>query len=160
MSEKKKDTRPYWQQRRDLKLKAAHGKDEKATETKQQKKETAQWFGAQTLTAPSRCENCGAPLQGTINFHGRAHICHIVEKSKQNGCPSVATHPMNRWFGCLRCHTGYDDAMAGKDYHIIIEMKVWPIIVERFRQVLPHIKESELRRVPKVLMDAVNPPDA
>ncbi len=130
-------------------------KKEKSQEKAKAKKETAKWFGAQTVQAPSTCENCGRSLQATIAFHPRAHICHIVKKSKQQGCPSVATHPLNRWFGCKRCHDGYDIMMDEKEYDEVIQMPVWPKIVDRFRQVPPHIKESELRRVPQVLLDAV-----
>ncbi len=151
----KKDTRPYWQQRRDLKNKAPHGKGEKKEEERKDKKAKAEWFGAQALAAPSTCENCGVGLQPTINFHPRGHICHILPKTKQGGCPSVATHPQNRWFGCLTCHTGYDKAMAEKDFNVIIQMKVWPKILERFRQVEPHIAPGERKNVPEVLKEGI-----
>lgn len=155
MSTEKKDTRPYWQQRRDLKNKAPHGKGEKEKEKKDDKKQKADWFGAQTVQAPSKCENCKNSLKSTISFHPRGHIAHIVKKTKQGGCPSVATHPMNRWFGCISCHTGYDKAMDEGDYYEVIQMAVWPLIVERFKQVFPHIVATEIKNVPKVLKDAI-----
>ncbi len=55
----------------------------------------------------------------------------------------------------MSCHNGYDKAIAEKDYYVVIQMRVWPVIVERFRQVYPHIKASELKNVPKVLKDAL-----
>ncbi len=149
----KKDTRPYWQQRRDMKNKAPHGKTEKEQAKKEEKKQVGKWFGAQSLIAPSTCENCGKSLQNTINFHPRGHICHIVQKTKVGGVPSVATHPLNRWFGCLSCHNGYDKAMNEGDFYMVIQMKVWPVIMERFREVYPHIKTTELKSVPQVLKD-------
>lgn len=145
----------YLEQRREMKLKAPHGSKEKASARTQDKQEKALWFGAQALQAPSKCENCGTSLQATINFHPRAHICHIVPKMKEGGCPSVATHPLNRWFGCTTCHDGYDRMMAEKDYHEVVQMRVWPVIVERFRQVFPFISEPEQRRIPTVLTNAI-----
>lgn len=144
----------YLEERRALKLKAPHGKEESKAQRIEDKKMTAKWFGAQSMHAPSTCENCGRSLQATINFHPRAHICHVVAKTKVGGCPSVATHPQNRWFGCLDCHNGYDQMMAEAEFHNVVQMKVWPEIVKRFLQVLPHIKESELKNVPQVLLDA------
>jgi len=128
-------------------------KDQKQERTRT-KKEAADWYGVQTLQAPACCENCGRSLESTINFHPRAHICHIVKKTKSGGVPSVATHPRNRWFGCKSCHDGYDIMMDEKEFTDVVQMKVWPKIVERFQEVLPHIKESEMKNVPQVLLDA------
>lgn len=145
----------YLEERRALKLKAPHTKDERAAEKIEDKKNTAKWFGAQSIHAPSTCENCGRGLGPTIAFHPRAHVCHIVAKTKVGGCPSVATHPQNRWFGCLNCHEGYDQMMGEKEYFNVKQMKVWPTIVARFADILPHITESELKNVPQVLLDAI-----
>lgn len=132
--------------RRDAKLATS----KKPAEVKRDiKKSLKAWYEMQDTQAPACCENCGASLISTINFMPRAHICHIVEKSPINGCPSVATHPLNRWFGCLDCHTIYDNQPA----EVVAEMKIIPILRNRMRKVYPEIADNEKRRVPAFLID-------
>lgn len=145
--EKKKDTRPYWMQRRDSKLGAVIKPPEQAAKDKDA---LTVWYDLQATMAPAKCENCSCPLAATINFHPRAHICHIVPKSKINGCPSVATHPFNRWFGCVNCHKAYDEESA----EIVETMPIIPVLRERLKNFFNEIKESEVRRVPFYLLPA------
>lgn len=119
---------------------------------KEQKLTLSAWYDTQASQAPEKCENCKGSLTATITFHSRAHICHIVPKTKEGGCPSVATHPLNRWFGCSVCHTNYDTWTAKKEYDKIQEMKVLPVIQARAAQFFELIAESERRRVPAFLI--------
>ena len=142
---------PYWQQRQAMKL----GTTKKPEAVNREKKESlAAWYETQDTQAPDRCENCGNNLTTTINFHPRAHICHIVPKGK-DGCPSVATHPLNRWFGCLTCHTFYDKEAA----EIVATMKIIPVLRQRVKIFYREISENETRRVPPYLRPPVDLPE-
>lgn len=165
MTEKKTvkahDPRPYWMQRRDMKNKAAHGKEEKAAEKKEEKSKLGKFFQAAASEAGSTCENCGKGLASTIKFHPRAHVCHIVPKTKIGGCPSVATHKQNRWFGCLDCHTFYDEKVAKAEFYEVVQMKVMPAIRTRFALFEALIVQAERKNIPEFLLTAkgtaVNP---
>lgn len=141
-----KDDRPFWQKLRDIKL----GKITIDNEARQERKDDlAKWYEVQATAAPARCENCGDSLSSTIKFHPRAHICHIVKKAVDgSGCPSVATHPLNRWFGCKKCHDVYD----GDDSEVISTMSVIPICRARLKVFYPLIAANEVRRVPEFLL--------
>jgi hypothetical protein len=60
--------------------------------------------------------------------------CHILPKSI---FPSVSTHPLN--FLILSASNGSHDKTHRLD--TFSKMKVWPIAVERFKQMEPYIKE-------------------
>ncbi len=139
----------YLEQRRAQKLKGGGSQDKK--DKVEKKKEVKVFYANQALIAPANCENCGNPLQPTKDFHSRAHICHILFKDKISGCPSVSTHPQNRWFGCMDCHTIYDNALLNGNFYTVEAMKIFPVLVERMKLVYPEIKQTELRRVPIIL---------
>lgn len=135
------DNRPYWQKRRDLKL----GGPKPDAVKRQEKQARGVYFANQIQQAPTHCENCGHPLAGTKAINAAAIVCHILPKSEQQGVPSVATHPLNRWFGCGDCHTDYDN--KGATY--VQSMPVFPVLKERVRQFYNDIAPGELRRVPE-----------
>lgn len=142
---------PYWQQRRESKL----GKVLTPQQERQEKKDALSvWFEMQATMAPAKCENCDRNLSTTISFHPRAHICHILPKTKDGGCPSVATHPLNRWFGCLDCHTAYDRESAD----VVETMRVVTVCRERVSKFYKDIAPDELRRVPEFLRPKDAPP--
>lgn len=134
--------KPYWQQRQEMKLKGT-SKLDKVRERKEEKSELDKWYDVQRATAPKCCENCGAPLAATINFHSRGHICHIVPKKNFK---SVRVHPLNRWFGCSNCHTKYDARWDNA-----VKMKIWPTVVERFKKFMQYIADKEIRFLPQSL---------
>lgn len=142
MSEK-----PFWQQLRDKKL----GKtvsDEKAK--KEVKNDLAAWYLDRAKESPRNCENCNTSLTLTISLHPRGHIAHILAKGK-HGCPSVATHPMNRAFLCKDCHAIFDGPQQKAK-----NMPIIPVLVKRVRLFFKLIPKSEVRRVP----DFLNPEHA
>jgi len=73
-------------------------------------------------------------------------IAHIVPKRKEYGCPSVETHSLNRWFGCVDCHTKYDQNF--EDPKVIMAMPVFKIILPRLNEFYHLIHSLELKNVP------------
>lgn len=139
------EEKPFWQQLRDKKLGSTRSPEAVKRETK---KDLAAWYEVQATQAPAACENCGRSLAPTIAFHLRAHIAHIVPKTEQGGCPSVGTHPMNRWFACRDCHDIYDKQPA----EIVATMAIIPIVKKRLRLFVKEIAPAEQRKVPKFLL--------
>lgn len=80
----------------------------------------------------------------------RAATAHILpKKSGIGGFPSVATHPLN--YTILSplngSHQKYDhswDRAQG--------MKIWPIVVERFKKIYPYIAQAERKYLPDCLI--------
>lgn len=134
---------PYWQQRQQLKL---QGPKPKGVERKE-KAEKAQFFKDQLVNAPKYCENCKKPLAGTMAINPSAVVAHILPKNKTSGCPSVATHPNNRWYACGDCHTDYDN--KGADF--VQTMPIFPELKVRVASFYHQIDPAERRRVPVYL---------
>lgn len=135
--------KPYWQQRRDMKLKQPPTK----AEERQKKQAKGVYFADQIQKAPSKCENCNDSLAGTKAINAAAIVAHILPKSKTSGCPSVALHPLNKWYACGDCHTNYDT--KGADF--VQTMPVFPILKARVAQFYDEIAPGERRRVPEYL---------
>lgn len=139
------DEKPYWQQLRDKKLGSTRTPEAIKRETK---KDLKAWYEIQITQSPENCENCGTNLASTVMKHPHGHICHIVPKTEHGGCPSVSTHPMNRWFGCWDCHNIYDKEPA----EIVATMVIIPIVKKRLRLFVKEIAPAEQRRVPSFLL--------
>jgi hypothetical protein len=130
----------YLKQRRAMKLQGKTSTSEKKAEAKIK----GVYFANQVAQAPKHCENCGAPLAGTKSINPSAIVAHILPKSKKTGCPSVALHPLNKFYACGDCHTDYDNARA-KD---VQNMPIFPVLVERVAAFYDDIAPEERRRVP------------
>lgn len=130
---------PFWQQLRDKKLQGKTSMEE----IRAGKAAKGTFFANQIANAPKCCENCGKPLTGTKSINAAAIVCHIIPKGKA-GCPSVATHPMNRWFGCGDCHTDYDN----KGAKFVQNMPIFETLRERVKVFYKKIAPAERRRVP------------
>jgi hypothetical protein len=133
--------KPYWQQRRDQKLKQPPSK----TEEREKKEAKGVFFADQVQKAPAKCENCGKSLAGTKAINPAAIVAHILAKSKTNGCPSVALHPLNKFYACGDCHTDYDTKGAA----FVQSMPIFPTLKERVAQFYHEISPAEKRRVPE-----------
>lgn len=107
------------------------------------------FFAEQVLILPRRCENCDGRIITTAAWPKSAAVCHILPKRIFK---SVMVHPMNRWFGCINCHGDYDN----KGWTFAVTMKVWPVCVERFREFMVLIKDTELRYLPNPLMEILS----
>lgn len=138
----------YWAYRRKVNSEKPKNK-EKAVLDLMGKKNRDIFFASQLLIAPNHCENCGCSLSFSKSINPRSIIAHIVPKRDKDkgGIPSVALHPLNRWFGCIDCHTNYDS--KGADF--VKTMKVFPIVKERFAQFAHLIHESEIKNIPAYL---------
>lgn len=108
-----------------------------------EKRELKKFFDSMVKIMPLHCENCGKRIIFTAAGK-KAHVCHIVPKRHFK---SVQTHPENRWFGCIDCHTDYDN----KGWSFAVTMEVWPVCVERFRRFMSLIKDTELKYLPDPL---------
>lgn len=136
---------PYLRQRREAKLKQT------TTLKAAQRAEKADlnvFYKTMIEQAPTKCENCDANLQDTLNFIPKAIVAHIVAKGR-HGCPSVATHPMNKWYACMDCHTFYDTQPADE----VAKMRVIPTLVKRVKLFFNKIADNEKRRVPEYLLE-------
>lgn len=114
------------------------------------KKALGVFYASQLMTPPELCEECDAPLIDSVGINPRGIVCHIVPKSPTQGCPSVGTHPQNRFFGCEKCHNKYDKASEAQ----IRGMRIFNILRERVAKFWDEIKPGERRRVPECLRPA------
>lgn len=104
-----------------------------------------QFFAAQIKMIPSKCENCKNRIIFTAA--GRAaHVCHILPKKHFK---SVQTDPVNVWYGCIDCHTNFDN----KGWSFAVTMDIWPTIVERFKAIMHKILPGEVKKLPPVLRE-------
>lgn len=104
------------------------------------------WFDEQEKLIPGKCENCKGRIVTTAAWPKKSAVCHIVPKKHFK---SVQFHPLNRWFGCIDCHTNYDQ--KGSDH--AVKMNIWPTVVARFKKFMDLIDEKELKHLPKALRD-------
>jgi hypothetical protein len=140
---------PYWQQRREMKLK---GK-KTATEEKKEKQARGNFFERMIKAAPSRCMETGRPLAPTMAINPAAVVCHILAKSKKSGVPSMAENELNIVYLDGDVHTDMDH--KGCDY--IVKMKIFPLLRRRVVMMWQHIPDHEKRRVPECLKPGYDP---
>lgn len=113
------------------------------------------WYKQQIIIRPEFCEEpgCGKRLNARPDML-HFFICHILPKGL---FPSVATHPLNRWFGCADHHTQYDRGWSEAQ-----KMGVWDLCVERYMQFMQSIRVGEHRHLPDslraILDDSLNNP--
>lgn len=107
------------------------------------------WFTVKMKTSKRQCENCGQYLHNLNDNDWRGSQHHIIDKSKINGCPSVASNPHNhmvlgRWCCHPQWHTSYDNASKMPCF---IEAK------RRFELFKNDIAENEKRKIPAVFLN-------
>lgn len=127
----------YWRYRASLK------KFTRPVENKNQaKKELDKWFLEQISQMPKCCENCGDYLNPYAPWGAKAYIAHIVPKRHFK---SVRTHPVNRVFLCIQCHTNFDNWPERK----VMLMPVFQTVCERYSVFADLIPEDEQRYLPE-----------
>lgn len=99
-----------------------------------------QWFNFQISALPKECENCTTYLNPYAPWSSRAYIAHIVPKRHLE---SVATHPLNRLFLCIDCHTNFDNWLNKE----VTNMRCWPIALSRYNQFKHLIIEAERKHL-------------
>jgi hypothetical protein len=143
----------YW---KDNAKKNQEKKKANGTAAKKQKsaKELNIFFASQLLEVPKYCENnCGSSLDRLKNSKMRkAIIAHILPKREIGGFPSVATHPKNKLFLCLECHTDFDN--KGADF--APTMDCFDLMCERFMEFKDQLSESDKQRLPFYFKDLLN----
>lgn len=120
-------------------------------EKKAFKKDLNVYFASQILQIPATCENCGCDIRWQREKHPRALVAHILPKRKQGGFPAVATHPKNRVFLCITCHTDFDN--KGAEY--AENMRCLPIMRQRFEEFKNCLTAHDLERVPNYLKKCI-----
>ncbi len=112
-----------------------------------------EWYQEKVKQQTGVCMECGGPTTSEEYKFKKACVAHVLPKRK-NQFPSVATHPFNDLELCCvnGCHPNYD-----KDWETASQMKVWPIAVEKFKQIYPAIHPSERKHLPEVLKQEVEP---
>ena len=111
-------------------------------EVRQKKEAKKDFFRDQMNKA--HCENCGASVLPTMAINPKAIVAHILPKSEKQGCPSVATHPLNCWIACGDCHTNYDNKGAA----YVQNMPIFEELKKRVAKFYNKIAQGERRRVP------------
>lgn len=105
------------------------------------------WFLFHMKFSKRVCENCDADLSRYNESDWRGSQHHIIEKSKINGCPSVATDIRNhgvlgKWCCHSQWHTSYENAK---------KMPFFKIAKARFKQFEEDILER--RKIPQVFLE-------
>lgn len=103
------------------------------------------------LESNPHCQNCGAFIP---SHYYRSSTAHVLPKRKEYGFPSVSAHPKNRLFlgSNCGCHFKYD-----RSWDDASNMAVWPLAVERFKEIYPYIAPEELKNLPNVLLATLLP---
>lgn len=137
----------YWENNAKKKKEKAKAKGTDA-DKKKKLKELNVFFASQLIQVPDECENCGESLAYLKRSSmKKAIIAHILPKREKYGFPEVATHPQNRLFLCGDCHTNFDN--KGEDF--AVNMKAFPLILERFKEFKHLISEANKQRLPSYL---------
>lgn len=134
----------YWQHR--AKLSAEKKKNNPAnTDALAEKRALNSWFATQISMMPKHCENCDEYLNQYAPWGARSYVCHIVPKVHFE---TVKIHPFNRWFGCVQCHSNYDN--WGEDK--VAQMPVIEKVQDRFKRFSHLLNDDEIKRLPNYLM--------
>ncbi len=120
----------------------------KRSADKVQKETFGTYFANQAHKMPVFCEETGKRLPTYPAYLKLSCMAHILPKRKDFGFKSVSIHPMNMVFVLPEIHQSMDQ--LGERF--ITKMKIYPIIKERVKVLLPLLTENELDRVPKYLL--------
>lgn len=106
------------------------------------------WFRLQMNANERVCDNCGKSLTHYNDWAWRGSQNHIVDKSPLNGCPSVATHPLNNnVLGMWCCHGIWHESFERQS-----KMPCFEKAKEKFQLFKSFIAPSELRKVNPYLL--------
>lgn len=101
------------------------------------------WFLLQMNSNEKICDNCGKSLYHYNDNDWRGSQHHIVDKSPLNGCPSVATNPLNHIvLGKWCCHSQWHTSFLNAS-----KMPCFTRAKEKFQLFKSFISESELKKV-------------
>jgi len=131
--------------------KVSEKKKQQDKESKPEKEKQVQWFKDRVKEMSGKCTNCGGSTSKNNPSLAIMAIAHILPKRK-NMFPSVATHPDNWIELCVTngCHHKYD-----RSWEDAMTMKIWPLVVEKFKLIYPSIAPGERKHLPDVLRQEV-----
>lgn len=154
---KKKPPKPKTPIRRNSKPIAKVSKKKRSTAPKAGKTGMAAFFDEMMAINDPCCENCGsykphlkAPY---YKFLWKSCQAHILPKRHFK---SIETNPLNILVlgsgisGMCFCHDDYDHSWDKAS-----KMRVWPIVVERFKLLSPLIAPEEYKFIPEILLSTL-----
>lgn len=121
--------------------------------TKDKPSEQEQWYKDRNKEMTGKCVECGGKSTKGHFKYWKYSICHILPKSI---FPSIATHPLNFIELCY-FENSHHSNMDNNGYEYVKENmpKSWKIIVDRFREMFPLIKEKS--KIPDILLQEIEP---
>jgi hypothetical protein len=135
--------------------KAAQMKEEKAQMKAEGETETPlqKWYADKITRLTGKCIRCGQKYNKNNPKLAIAAVAHCLAK-RETMFPSVALHREN-WIelsATCNCHNWFDNQATWEE---IALSPIWPIVLEKFLIMEPHIKERE--RIPEVLFQEIQP---
>lgn len=130
------------------KQKRLAGQIRSLAEPKKENKELELWYLLQMNSNVKICDNCGKSLEHYNEWSWRSSQNHIVDKSPLNGCPSVATNPLNHnVLGMWCCHGQWGTSFLNQS-----KMSCFEKAKEKFQLFKSYIPENELKHVNPYLL--------
>lgn len=99
-----------------------------------------------------KCIECGGKSCKGDPKYWKHSAAHVFPKKLFK---SIAAHPLNFIELCFfgqSCHTNYDNKMTEPQ-----EMKIWPLLVERFLILYPLMAKEERKHIPDCFMQELAP---
>lgn len=117
----------------------------KTPEQKEVKDSRNVFFKEMGYLVPANCMECGQPLFAYTDWARRCVTAHIFSKEHFT---SISTNPDNIVFlgAALLCKCGCHGDFDNKDAEHRKQMKIYPILLERFEKLKPLMNIQELRR--------------
>ena len=124
---------------------------QKIKDAKPDKEKKAKWFKDRIAEMTGVCAECTGSTSKNNSRLAVMAIAHILAK-RDNMFPSVARHPENWIELCVTngCHHKYD-----RSWEDAMTMKIWPMVVEKFKLIYPSIAPGERKHLPDVLRQEV-----
>lgn len=101
------------------------------------------WYRMQMKSNERICDNCGKSLAHYNDWSWRSSQNHIVDKSHLNGCPSVATNPLNHnVLGMWCCHSQWGTSFLNQS-----KMPCFEAAKSKFQLFKHLIPQEQLRKI-------------
>lgn len=111
------------------------------------------WYKARQKQLMGTCLRCGTKYNHTNLKYAICATAHVLAKRPEM-FPSVALHSENfiELGAKCGCHNWYDNMASWEE---IALSNIWPVVLEKFRLMEPHIKERSL--IPEVFLQEIKP---
>lgn len=138
----------YWQHRKAVSTEKVRNSAAYA-DNQAQKKALDLWFANAISQMPACCEECNERLYIFAPWAAKAFVAHVLPKAIFE---SVNTHPLNKIYLCLICHTNFDTWGEEK----VVKMKIFPEAFDIMMQLLKHLHHDEWKSLPEYVKDHIN----